>query len=159
MLVITRLVVVLLFGVSAIALAGSIEFSSKDLVGKEHRLSDYEGKWIIVNYWATWCPPCLDEIPELVEFHEKHAKTNAVVLGVNYENVDDSYLQKFVDEYLISYPVLKADLNRTPPFGRVLGLPTTFVISPDGRLVETRVGAVNLEWLESVIKPEGVSRI
>jgi thiol-disulfide isomerase/thioredoxin len=145
--------------VSTFAVAGGIEFSSKDLAGKVHRLSDYKGKWIIVNYWATWCPPCIDEIPELVDFHKKYATKNAVVLGVNYENIDDDYLQDFVKEYLISYPVLKADLNRTPPFGRVLGLPTTFVISPEGKLVDTKVGAVNLEWLESVIKLQNVERI
>lgn len=153
-----RLFLISLLFIPAIVFAGGIQFSSQDLAGKEHKLSDYKGKWVIVNYWATWCPPCLDEIPELVEFHEEHsksdAKINALVLGVNYENVDDTYLKSFVDEYFISYPILKADLNRTPPFGRVHGLPTTFVISPDGKLVETKIGTVDMEWLESVIKPK-----
>ncbi len=143
--------------------AGGIKFSSQDLSGHEHRLADYKGKWVIVNYWATWCPPCLDEIPELIEFHEKYSEKNvqknteinAVVLGVNYEDVDDTYLKKFVEEYFISYPILKADLNQTPPFGRILGLPTTFVISPEGKLVDTKIGGVNMEWLESVIKAKG----
>jgi len=156
MYALTRQLAVVLLCMPIIAFAGTIKFSSKDLTGKEHRLVDYRGKWVIINYWATWCPPCLNEIPELVEFHEKHSKTNAVVLGVNYENVDDTYLKSFADEYLISYPILKADLNRTPPFGRLHGLPTTFVISPDGKLVDTRVGEVNLEWLESAIKPKGI---
>ena len=154
-----RLTSFFLVFLSAIAVAGNIEFSSVDLTGKEHRLSDYKGKWIIVNYWATWCPPCIDEIPELVEFHEKHAENRAVVLGVNYENIDDAFLHDFIKEYLITYPVLKADLNKTPPFGRVQGLPTTFVISPAGKLVETRVGVVSLEWLESVIQPKNVKQI
>lgn len=144
--------------VPAMAFAGGIQFSSQDMSGNEHKLSDYKGKWVIVNYWATWCPPCLEEIPELIEFHEEHTKTNteidALVLGVNYENVDDMYLQTFIDEYFISYPILKADLSRTPPFGRVHGLPTTFVISPEGKLVETKIGTVDMEWLEDVIKPK-----
>jgi thiol-disulfide isomerase/thioredoxin len=134
------------------AFAEGIKFSSEDIYGKLHKLSDYRGKWVIVNYWATWCPPCLDEIPELVEFHEKHANKEAVVLGVNYENVDDKYLKQFVEENFISYPILKADLNRTPPFGRVYGLPTSFVISPEGKLVETKIGSVDLQWLEAAIK-------
>jgi thiol-disulfide isomerase/thioredoxin len=149
-----RLFIFILLFAPAFALAGGITFSSEDLNGKIHKLSDYRGKWVIVNYWATWCPPCLDEIPELAEFHDKHAKSSAVVLGVNYEDVDDAYLKSFVDEYFISYPILKADLRRTPPFGRIRGLPTTFVISPEGKLVETRIGSVDMEWLEKIIKPE-----
>lgn len=147
-----RTLLAILLLVPVMVYSAGIEFSSTDLSGKVHRLSDYKGKWVVVNYWATWCPPCLDEIPELVEFHDKHSKSDAVVLGVNYENVDDDYLKTFLDEFFVSYPILKADLTRPPPFGRVYGLPTTFVISPDGKLVETRTGGVDMKWLEAVIK-------
>ena len=133
--------------------AEELQFSLSDLKGKQHQLSDYRGKWVVVNYWATWCPPCLDEIPELVEFHEHHRGKNAVVLGIDYEEVDKAYLKTFIEEYFISYPILIPDLKKTPPFGRILGLPTTFVISPQGKLVETRVGGVTKAWLESVIAP------
>lgn len=150
-----RFFIAALLFIPVIAFAGGIKFSASDLNNKEHKLEDYKGQWVVVNYWATWCPPCLDEIPELVEFHEKHtgknAKIKAVVLGVNYEDVDDTYLKTFVDEYFISYPILKADLGRTPPFGRVHGLPTTFVISPEGKLVNTKIGTVDKQWLESAI--------
>ena len=148
----TRLFLVILLMMPVMVFAEGIKFSSEDINGKEHKLSDYRGKWVFVNYWATWCPPCLDEIPELVEFHDKHADKEAVVLGVNYENVNDKYLKQFAEEFFISYPILKANLNRTPPFGRIRGLPTTFVISPEGKLVDTRIGGVDLQWLEERIK-------
>ena len=154
----TRLLFAVLLLTPVIAFAGSIKFSAQDLQGKEHKLADYKGQWVVVNYWATWCPPCLDEIPELIEFHEKHSvkdtSINAVVLGVNYESVDDTYLKTFVEEFFVSYPILKADLNKTPPFGRIHGLPTTFVISPEGKLVETKIGTVDMDWLEAAIKPK-----
>jgi len=124
-----------------------------DISGKKiHSLTDYRGKWVVVNYWATWCPPCLDEIPELVEFYEAHKKTDAVVLGIDYEEVDKAYLRTFVEENFITYPILIADLNRVPPFGRLYGLPTTYIISPTGKLVDTRIGGVNRAYLEAVIK-------
>ena len=58
-----------------------------DLSGKMRSLEDYRGKWVIVNYWATWCPPCQEEIPDLVDFHDSHKDTDAVVLGVNFEDI------------------------------------------------------------------------
>lgn len=138
--------------IPAISLARGIAFSAMDLNGKVHHLSEYQGKWVVVNYWATWCPPCLDEIPELVDFHNAHSKIDAVVLGVNYEDTDVDYLRSFVEEYRISYPILKGDLKHSPPFGKVVGLPTTFIISPEGVLVNTRVGRVSREWIQSVMQ-------
>ena len=132
--------------------AGEIQFSAADIAGKQYKLSDYRGKWVVVNYWATWCPPCLDEIPELIEFHEQYKKDKAVVLGVSYEEVDSGDLKKFIDEYFISYPVLIGDISLPPPFGPLFGLPTTYVISPKGELVYTQVGGVTKDWLEQAMK-------
>jgi thiol-disulfide isomerase/thioredoxin len=128
------------------------DFKLNDVNGKSHQLSDYKGKWVIVNYWATWCPPCLEEIPELVEFHEQHKDKDAIVLGLNYEDVDQSYLKEFVDEYFISYPVLHAEPGTADYWGPVNGLPTTIIISPEGEMVLRQVGRVDAAFLERAIK-------
>lgn len=133
------------------AIADEPNFALPDLNGKVHQLSDYRGKWVIVNYWATWCPPCLDEIPELVDFHNAHHARDAVVVGINYEDSDPAYLKSFVDENMISYPILRANLTRPPVFGRLVGLPTTFIVSPTGKLVQTRTGSVDKAFLEEAI--------
>ena len=91
----------------------------------EHKLSDYRGKWVVVNYWATWCPPCLTEIPELVDFHEDHKDKDAVVVGVNFENIGVNGLKQFVDEYFMNYPVLRTKPGPNSALGPIPGLPPT----------------------------------
>jgi len=146
----TNVLILLVICLPAMALADTLDFSLPDLNGKIHRLSDYRGKWVIVNYWATWCPACRDEIPELEEFYSAH-RARAVVLGVDYEDSDPTSLRSFVDEEMITYPILRADLDRAPVFGRLYGLPTSFIISPQGELVKTKMGAVTKDYLEAVI--------
>lgn len=125
-----------------------------DLSGKKVKLSDYRGKWVIVNYWATWCPPCVHEIPELAAFHEAHANKDAVVLGINHEDGDIASVKKFVEGYLVGYPVLRSTerLSNKTPFGALKGLPTTYMITPEGELVAARTGIVDQKSLEKFIK-------
>lgn len=134
--------------------AGAIadpDFTLQDIDGKQHRLSDYRGKWVVVNYWATWCLPCREEIPELVEFHERHKDHDAVVLGINMEQVAIEDLRQFVEENFISYPVLPGSSAMTT-VGPVRGLPTTYLVAPDGRLVARQVGGVTAAGIESFIE-------
>ena len=153
----TRLGVILLILFVFSSMAKAVDFTLNDTNGKSHRLSDYKGKWVVVNYWATWCPPCLDELPELVEFHEKYGKDTAVVLGVNYEQVDRDYLRQFIDEYFITYPVLLANPASVNAFGRIMGLPTTYVVSPEGKVVAQRTGGVTMDYLEGVLRKRGTA--
>lgn len=134
-----------------LAHAEAMDFELPDIAGKKHRLSDYRGKWVVVNYWATWCPPCLTEIPELQDFHDSHANGDAVVLGINFEDIDPRTLQNFVEDYFISYPVLREMPGRSSVMGGIPGLPTTFVISPEGEILARQVGGVTAEMLDEFI--------
>jgi len=134
--------------------AEEIDLVLPNLQSKLVKASDYKGKWIIVNYWATWCPPCLEEIPELNAFHKKHSSTDAVVLGVNIEKDDIDYVKKFAKNFKIVYPILIANDTVSSPYGHLQALPTTFILDKSGEVVETIVGAVTLERLEKIIKKD-----
>jgi len=122
-----------------------------DLDGNESKLSDYKGKWVIVNLWATWCPPCLVEIPDLVLFHEEHHKEDAIVLGVNHEVLAPEKVKAFSESQMINYPVVrfKGSFNDgSTPFGVLKGLPTTYMVTPEGKVVAARTGMVDQKMLE-----------
>ena len=131
--------------------AEEVDFTLPDVAGKSVSLSDFRGKWVIVNYWATWCPPCLDEIPDLVSLYEDN-RDSVVVLGVNYEEVNEGYLKEFVDSHLISYPVVRSEPVPVTPLGPVLGLPTTYIISPQGERVARQEGPVTRKAIEAYLE-------
>jgi len=139
----------LLFTITAVA--EPVDYSLPDLQGTTHSLADYKGKWVIVNYWATWCPPCQEEIPDLVDFHERHKDKDAVVIGINFEDIGKEQLVAFVESFLISYPVLRSDPLPVTPLGPVPGLPTTYIIAPDGSPVARQVGPVTGQQLDEYI--------
>ena len=148
-----RLALLLLGLFTAItAFADPVDFTLNDVDGKPRSLSEFRGKWVIVNYWATWCPPCLDEIPDLVEFHEKHKDKDAVVLGINFEEADREQLLEFVDQHFMTYPVLSMDPVPVTPLGPVLGLPTTYIISPQGERVARQEGPITGAAIEAYLE-------
>ena len=145
------------------ATADTVDFKLPDLHGESHRLSDYRGRWVVVNYWATWCPPCLEELPELEVFHHAHSADKAVVLGVNMEDIERDELQRFVAQQFLSFPVLVAGARPQSLVGRIPALPTTFLVNPLGEVVARQVGPVTAAALERYIeqyearqRPEGV---
>jgi peroxiredoxin len=131
---------------------GQIAFALPDTNGKVHTLAQYTGKWVVVNYWATSCPPCIKEIPQLVVFHEQHKDHDAVVLGVDFEDISLPWLKDFMDSMSMSYPVLRSEPSQVTPFGVVIVLPTTFIISPAGELMAYQAGPVTAADLEAYIK-------
>lgn len=131
--------------------ATQVDFVLPDMDGKTHRLSDYRGKWIVVNYWATWCPPCLEELPELERFHLDHQARNAMVLGINMERITPKALRRFVDEQKLSYPILMAEPAAATELGKVPGMPVSFLIDPQGRVVARKLGAVTAKTIEKLL--------
>lgn len=123
----------------------------KDLAGQPHRLADYRGKWVVLNYWATWCPSCLDEIPDLILLSEKH-KNDLVVLGVAVDFKSDKEVRDYVDDMLISYPVILATPKIFGQFGSPPVLPTTLIFNPKGKLIQTKQGKISKEFVESQMK-------
>jgi thiol-disulfide isomerase/thioredoxin len=146
------LVIAFIFLFASAGYAEPVDYSLPDLNGKIHSIADYKGKWVIVNYWATWCPPCQEEIPDLVDFHERHKDHDAVVLGINFEDIGGEQLTSFVDSFLITYPILRSKPLATTPLGPIPGLPTTYIIAPDGSPVARQVGPVTGEMLEDYIE-------
>jgi len=128
----------------------AVDFDFTDLTGKKHKLSDYKGTWVIVNFWATWCPPCRHEIPDLSDYHLEHE--DAVVIGVNYEpEVKDERLKKFTDVYLISYPITRVNDDIIKELGEPRGLPTSIIISPEGKIAKRITGMVDARSLDKMI--------
>jgi len=142
------LIALVLFLVPVSVLA--VDFAFTDSEGKENKLSQYKGKWVLVNFWATWCPPCRKEIPELSDFHLENE--DAVVIGVNYEpGLKDERLKKFMAVYLISYPVTRVNDAIIDAVGQPRGLPTSVLINPRGEIVKTISGMVTDKTLNQII--------
>lgn len=126
----------------------------------KHNISEYigRGQWVVLNIWGTRCPPCREEIPELVNFHDEYKNEDAVVLGIAIDFPSYGYAKKdeviaFSDDYFIDFPILLSDATITEKLGlgRLEGLPTTFIFDPEGIVVGTQVGAVTKKILEDFI--------
>jgi len=143
------LILACLLLISTSALAG--EFVFKDMSGKEQRLSDYKGKWVLVNFWATWCPPCLDEIPDLVEMHNARKASDFVVIGVAMSSDRDAVIA-LVKQLDVSYPIVMGDNQLAAQVGKVPALPTSYLYDPTGKLVSYQTGAITREAIENYIR-------
>jgi thiol-disulfide isomerase/thioredoxin len=119
----------------------NLNFTLKDLSGKDVKLSSYKGKVVLLNFWATWCGPCKVEIPWFNEFQQKYQDKGFVVVGISADDTVEQ-LKPFVAQYKMSYPVLlglgRDDVQEA--LGPVLGLPTTLLIGRDGRICQYHMG-------------------
>lgn len=126
-------------------------FLLKDTAGIKHQLSNYKGKWVLVNYWATWCPPCLEEVPDLVNLYDHRRKKDLMVLGVVFDYKSVKEVAAYVDDMLMSYPIVLGDDAVTAQIGSAEVLPTTFIYSPQGELVKIKRGLITKQYIEKII--------
>lgn len=127
-------------------------FFLEDLQGNIHRLEDYRGKWVLVNFWATWCPPCLSEIPELSSLHDAHKNNDLVVIGIAVDSGSSRKVADFSRAHGISYPVVMGNHKLAAQIGEFDVLPTSFLYSPNGEQVSYQAGEVTRASVEAYIK-------
>ena len=128
----------------------AIDYSLKDLDGKIHRVSDARGKWLVINFWATWCAPCLKEMPDLESFYQNQ-KDVAEVWGVSFEDNSIETIQEFVSKLNVNYPILGHGQAPKTGYGAVNVLPTTFIIDKQGRFYHRFEGPVSEQDIVEVI--------
>jgi cytochrome c biogenesis protein CcmG/thiol:disulfide interchange protein DsbE len=115
-------------------------------------LSDYRGRVVILNFWASWCPPCVDELPLLERTQRRIKRRGATVLGVNYQDLPED-ATVFVDRFDLSFPNLRDRDGEYAEKYAILGFPETFVIDRKGRIAAARRGPVTADWLETALSP------
>ncbi|MCX7118137.1 MAG: TlpA disulfide reductase family protein [Legionellales bacterium] len=122
----------------------------QDMSGKSIALSDLKGKWIFINYWASWCHTCLKEIPELNRFYDEHQPNDVALFAVNYDGLPLEKLQELIKAVDMHYPSLSTDPAGELQLGDIRGVPVTFVFDPKGQLTETLYGGQNRRALEKI---------
>ena len=125
-------------------------FTLEDLAGRSVSLDDLLGKAVVLDFWATWCAPCVFQIPVLNAFHAQHGGRVAVI-GVSVDAAGRDVVASFADEHGITYPVLLGDEGLAQRYG-AMGFPTLFVLRPDGQIDSAHVGVVDQPDLEEAVR-------
>lgn len=135
-------------------------FSFKDVDGNYHRLSEYRGKWVIANYWATYCGPCVAELPALNSIAKRY-RGKVVVLGLEAGETEPRQLKQFAQAKGLSFPIVPTQKSTLDdyPFGLVYGVPTTFIVNPEGKVVDTHMGAVSSAQLQRYFRSNKRSEV
>ncbi len=128
------------------------DFTLQTLDGESVSLSDYRGKLVMINFWASWCPPCNSEMPDLQSYYEQHKDEDFIILGVNYQDTPDK-VQAFVEKYSVTFPILLDSDGRVADLFGVQGLPTSFFVDKEGNVLGYQPGPVTKEMLEDGITP------
>jgi thiol-disulfide isomerase/thioredoxin len=124
-----------------------------DTDGKPVKSSDFEGKVVILDFWATWCPPCKAEIPGFIELQKQYGEKGLVVVGVSLDERGPAVVKSFINQFGMNYPVVMGDAKIVQAFGGIQAIPTTFIIDRRGEIVARHVGFAPKETFEKQIIP------
>ena len=126
------------------------ELMVNTMTGEKFQLSQHRGHWVVVNFWATWCTPCLAEIPALDAFDASRADVD--VIGLAYEEIERAQMQAFLKQHKLSYPIALLDVNKPPAdFETPAGLPMTYLIRPDGTVARRFLGPIDIGEMQRII--------
>lgn len=133
------------------------DFTVTDIAGKQHKLSDYRGKDVMLVFWATWCPPCKAEIPHLIVLRNTISRDKLAILAVSNERPD--VVEKYVSSRNLNYTVLLEKGDMPAPFGvmrlfRTSGIPGSFFIKPDGKIKVATTGLLRLSDMKAILEAE-----
>jgi thiol-disulfide isomerase/thioredoxin len=142
--------------VALASVAHAAGFDVTDTRGQRHRLADYHGRWVVVNFWATWCVPCIQEIPEIAAFAKMHP--DVVVIGVATDAEDAAKVKRFAAKLGHGYPLVLSNDAVEKQLGHPYALPTTRVFDPRGRLVYDRAGRLDRKALEAITREAAAPR-
>jgi cytochrome c biogenesis protein CcmG, thiol:disulfide interchange protein DsbE len=127
------------------------DFSLRTLDGKQLKLSDYAGKAVLLDFWATWCVPCQTEVPRFVAFQKQYATEGFQVIGISMDDSPEP-VRKFYAKFKMNYPVALGNADVAKAYGGVLGLPLAFLISRDGTIIKQYDGSASLDDVEKDLR-------